>query len=76
MDPRSPCHFLCPPVSKTHRGGSTGLEKGSQSKCPQEPGGKGVSKGDGEDQAPGEDQLHLSGVLEKKEALCMIHSHV
>ena len=31
---------LCPPVSKTHRGGSTDLEKDSQSKHSQEPGGK------------------------------------
>lgn len=26
--------------------------------------------------APGEDRLHLSGVVEKEEALCMTHSHV
>ena len=52
MDPRTPCHILCPPVSETHRGESTGLEKGGQSKCPQEPGGKEISKGDGEDQGP------------------------
>ena len=50
MDPRTPCYFLCPSVSETHRGGSTDLEKGSQSKRPQEPGGKEISKGDGEDQ--------------------------
>ena len=76
MDPRSPCYFLCPPVSESHRGGSTDLEKGSLSKCPQEPGGKEMRKGDGEDQGPGEDQLHLSGVVEKKEALCKTYSHV
>ena len=52
MDPRTPCHILCPPVSETHRGGSTDVEKGSQPKRPQEPGGKEISKGDGEDQGP------------------------
>ena len=49
MDPRTPGHILYPPVSETHRGGSTDLEKAGQSKHPQEPGGKEISKGDGED---------------------------
>ena len=49
MDPRTPGHILCPPVSETHRGVSTDLEKAGQSKHLQEPGGKEISKGDGED---------------------------
>ena len=49
INPRTPCHILCPPVFETHRGGSTDLEKGDQSKYAQKPGGKEISKGDGED---------------------------
>ena len=47
MDPSTPCHILCPPVSETHRGGATDLEKAPS--LPQEPGGKEISKRDGED---------------------------
>ena len=46
--PELPCHILSP-VSETCRGGSTDLEKGDQCKHPQEPRGKEISKGDGED---------------------------
>ena len=70
MDPRTSCYLLCPPVSETHGEGSTDLKKGGQSKHPQERGGKEISKGDGKD------QLHLSGVVEKQDAVCMILSHV
>ena len=52
-------------MSETHRGGSGDLEKGGQSKCPREPGGKEISEGDGEDEGPGKDELHLLGVVEK-----------
>ena len=72
IDPRTPCYILCPPVSETHRGGSTGLEKGGQSKCPQEPGGKESKR----IKAPGEDHLHLSGLVKKQDALFMTWSHV
>ena len=60
---------LCPPVSETHRGGSTDLEKDGQSKHSQELGGKEISKGVERTRAPGEDQLHLSGVVEKQDAV-------
>ena len=39
-------------MSETHRGRSTDLEKGGQSKCPWKPRGKEINKGDGEDQGP------------------------
>ena len=52
MDPGTPGHILCPPASETHREGSADLEKAGQSKHLQEPGGKEISKGDGEDQGP------------------------
>ena len=60
---------LCPPVPETHRGGSTDLEKDGQSKHSQELGGKEISKGMERTRAPGEDQLHLSGVVEKQDAV-------
>lgn len=49
MDPGIPGPILCPPVSEIHRGGSADLEKAGQSKHLQEPGGKEISKGNGED---------------------------
>ena len=46
---QDPLSYPVSPVSETHWEGSTDLEKGVQSKCPQDPGGKEISKGDGED---------------------------
>ena len=76
MDSRSPCHFLCPPVSETHKGGSTDLEKAGQSKHPQEPEGGKEVKGMERTRAPGEEQLYLSKVVKKQDAVCMTWSHV
>ena len=45
LDPRTPCHILCPPASETHKGGSTHLEKAGRSKHPQEPEGRKEVKG-------------------------------
>ena len=39
-------------MSEAHREGSTDLEKGGQSKRPEERGGKEISKGAGEDSGP------------------------
>ena len=44
-----PLSYPVSPVSETHRGESTDLEKGGQSKHPQEPRGKEIGKGDEED---------------------------
>ena len=51
MDPSTPCHILCPPVSETHRGGSTDAQGARRE------GNKGMES----TRIPGEDQLHLSG---------------
>ena len=58
---------LTSPVSETCRGGSTDLEKGDQCKRPQEPRGKESKR----IKAPGEDHLHLSGLVKKQDALFM-----
>ena len=59
MDPRIHCHVLCPPVSETHRGRSTDAQEARRE------GNKGMES----TRIPGEDQLHLSGVVEKQDAL-------
>ena len=59
MDPRIHCHILCPPVSETHRGGSTDAQGARRE------GNKGMES----TRVPGEDQLYLSRVVEKQDAL-------
>ena len=59
MDPRIHCPILCPPVSETHREGSTDAQGARRE------GNKGMES----TRIPGEDQLHLSGVVEKQDAL-------
>lgn len=59
MDPRIHCHVLCPPVSETQKGGSTDAQGARRE------GNKGMES----TRIPGEDQLHLSGVVEKQAAL-------
>ena len=59
MNPRIHCHILCPPVSETHRGGSTDTQGARRE------GNKGMES----TRIPGEDQLHLSGVVEKQDVL-------
>ena len=59
MDPRSPCYFLCSPASETHRGGSTDAQGARRE------GNKGMES----TRIPGEDQLHLSGAVQKQDAL-------
>ena len=58
-DPRIHCHVLCPPVSETHRGRSTDAQEARRE------GNKGMES----TRIPGEDQLHLSGVVEKQDAV-------
>ena len=75
MDFSTPCHILCPPVSETHKGGSTDLEKAGQSKHPQEPEGGKEVKGMERTRAPGE-ELYLSKVVKKQDVVCITWSHV
>lgn len=58
LDPRIPCPILCP-VSETHRGGSTDAQGARRE------GNKGMES----TRITGEDQLHLSGVVQKQDAL-------
>ena len=69
LDPRTPCHILCPPVSETHKGGSSDLEKAGRSKHHRSQEGRKEVKGMERTRAPGEDQLHLSGAVQKQDAL-------
>lgn len=59
MDPRIHCHVLCPPVSETQKGGSTDAQGARRE------GNKGMES----TRIPGEDQLHLSGVVGKQDAV-------
>ena len=61
-------------MSETHRGRSTDLEKGGQSKFPWEPRGKERKKGDGEDQGPWRGPAAPVGGG-GKDALCMTRAH-
>ena len=69
--------ILCSPLSETHRGGSTDLEKGIRSKCLQDGGGKERSNGDGEDSGHWRGPAaHVGGGGEKQDAGCMTWTHL
>ena len=63
-------------MSETHKGGSSDLEKAGRSKHHRSQEGRKEVKGMERTRAPGEDQLHLSKVVKKQDAVCMTWSHV